>query len=334
MLADWDGLVRRVGALALATATLLGLPATSAMAQSKGYPDRPVKILFGYAPGGGADIIARLMADNLHETLNHAVIVDNRPGASANIAAQAAAHAAPDGYTLFFGTSAEIAINKQVMKDMGFDPDTDFAPIVLGFNVPLALVVGAKSPYKTLNDLIEDARRNPGKLNYASSGSGSPGHLAGEMLALRTKTTMTHVPYKGGGPALTDVIGGHVDFYFSSLNSVTQHVKAGTLRILALSSLKRSPLVPEIPTVAELMLPGFDFTIWGGLFAPSKTPAEIITLLNRDVNLAYQKPEVKARLNAEGSEAAANTPEQFAAFVKSEIAKYAIVVKEVGYKGQ
>jgi len=315
-------------------ALLLAIVADAAFAQSKDYPDRTIKMLFGYPPGGGADVIARLCAESLHDGLHQPVIVENRAGATGNIAAQAAAHAAPDGYTIFFGTAAEIAINKQVMKDMGFDPDTDFVPVVLGFNVPLALVVSTKSSYTSLAQLIDDAKRNPGKINYASSGSGTPGHLAGEMLAFRTGTRMTHVPYKGGGPALTDIIGGHVDFYFAALNSVLPHVKAGTLRVLALSSAQRSPLVPEIPTVAELAAPGFDFTIWGGVFAPVKTPPDIVMTLNRVVNEAYRRPEIKARLNAESSEATPNTPQQFADFVKKEVAKYSQVVKEAGYTGQ
>ncbi|HEV8502439.1 MAG TPA: tripartite tricarboxylate transporter substrate binding protein [Casimicrobiaceae bacterium] len=308
----------------------LALPAAAQTA----YPDHTVKMLFGYPPGGGADIIARLCAESLREGLHQPVIVENRPGATGNIAAQAAAHAPADGYTIFFGTAAEIAINKQVMKDMGFDPDTDFVPVVLGFNVPLALVVSSKSPYHSLADLIDAAKKHPGTINYASSGSGTPGHLAGETLAFRTGTRMTHIPYKGGGPALTDIIGGHVDFYFAALNSVVPHIKAGTLRVLALSSVRRSQLMPDIPTVAELAVPGFDFTIWGGVFVPAKTPAEVVATLNRVVNEAYRRPEVKARLNAELSEAVANSPEQFNAFVRAEIAKYAQVVKEVGYTGQ
>jgi tripartite-type tricarboxylate transporter receptor subunit TctC len=305
-----------------------------AAAQATGYPDRPVRMLFGYPPGGGADVIARIQAEVLHDALQQGVIVDNRPGATGNIAAQLAAHAPPDGYTLFFGTAAEIAINKQVTKDMGFDPDVDFVPIVMGFNVPLALVVSSKSDYRTLNDLIAAARANPGKLNFASSGSGTPGHLAGETLASRTGTKMTHIPYKGGGPALSDLMGGHVDFYFASLNSVLPLVKAGNLRALALSSPRRSQLVPDIPTVAELAVPDFDFTIWGGLFAPAKTPAGIVALLNRDINEGYRRPDIRQKLNAEGSEVADNSQEQFASFVRAEGAKYARIVKEVGYTGQ
>jgi tripartite-type tricarboxylate transporter receptor subunit TctC len=319
---------------ALALLAVPVLARTRAFAADAAYPDHAIRMLFGYPPGGGADVIARLCAESLREGLHQPVVVENRAGATGNIAAQAAARAPADGYTIFFGTAAEIAINKQVMKDMGFDPDTDFTPVVLGFNVPLALVVSTKSGYKTFADLIDAARARPGTINFASSGSGTPGHLAGEILAKRTKTRMTHIPYKGGGPALTDVIGGHVDFYFAALNSVLPHVKAGTLRVLALSSAKRSSLVPELPTVAELAVPGFDFTIWGGVFVPAKTPADIVATLNRVVNDAYRKPEIKAKLNAELSEAVANTPEEFAAFVKAEARKYAEVVKEVGYHGQ
>ena len=325
---------RKIGIVALAAALLSGVLAIPAAAQTKGYPDKPVKILLGYPPGGSADVMARLIADTLREALRQPVIVENRSGASGNIAAQAAARAAPDGYTLLFGNPAEIVINKLSMKDMGFDPDTDFVPVVRVFNIPLALVVPAKSPYHSLADLVAAARSNPGKVNYASAGSGSPGHLAGETLAFRTKTSMTHIPYKGAGPALTDVIGGHVDFYFAGLTAVVPHVKSGSIRVLALSSASRSPLLPDIPTVAELLLPGFDFTLWGGLFAQSKTPPDIIALINREANQAYRRPEVIARVNAEWSEAVQNSPAQFAAFVKSELAKYTTVVKEVGYSGQ
>ena len=307
---------------------------TPATAQPSPYPDHAIRMLFGYPPGGGADVIARLCAESLREGLQQPVVVENRAGATGNIAAQLAARAPADGYTIFFGTAAEIAINKQVMKDMGFDPDADFTPVVLGFNVPLALVVSTASKYETFADLIAAARARPGTINFASSGNGTPGHLAGEILAKRTQTRMTHIPYKGGGPALTDVIGGHVDFYFAALNSVLPHVKAKTLRVLALSSAKRSSLVPELPTVAELAVPGFDFTIWGGLFVPVKTSTDVVTRLNLVINDAYRKPEIKAKLNAELSEAVANTPGEVAAFVKAEAAKYAQVVQEVGYHGQ
>lgn len=329
----WLGPLRAIAgitALAIAAAGTLAAPA---LAQSK-YPDKPVKILLGYPPGGSADVMARLIAENFREGLKQPFIVENRAGASGNIAAQVAANAAPDGYTLLFGNPAEIVINKLSMKDMGFDPDADFVPVVRVFNIPLALVVPAKSPFQSLGDLIAEARKNPGKVNFASAGGGSPGHLAAETLAFRTKTKMTHVPYKGAGPALADVVGGHVDFYFAGLTAVVPHLKAGTIRVLALSSAARSPLLPEIPTVAELAVPGFDFTLWGGIFAHAKTPPDIIALLNKEANQAYRRPEVKARLNSEWSEAVENTPAQFAAFVKSEVAKYQTVVKEVGYTGQ
>ena len=208
---------RRVvcGIGAFAASSLLASISHRAVTQTTAYPSRTVRILVGYSPGGTVDAMARLIADNLREPLRQNVIVENHPGASGNIAAQTVGRAQPDGHTLLFGNPAEMVINKFMMKDMGFDPDVDFAPVVLVFNVPNVLVVPANSPYKTLDELLDDARRNPGKVTYASAGNGTPGHLAGETLALRAKAPMVHVPYKGGNPALTDVIAGHVNFYFA-----------------------------------------------------------------------------------------------------------------------
>lgn len=323
--------VIRVLALLFALCAAINAPFASAQAS---YPDRQIRLLIGYPPGGGADVMARIVAEALREGLDQPVVVENRPGATGNIAAQVVVRAPADGYTLFFGTSGEIAINRLVMKDVGFDPSTDLVPVVLGFNVPLALVVPGNSPFKSLADPVAFAKQNPGKLNFASSGSGTPGHLAGELLAVRTHTKMVHVPYKGGGPALTDLIGGRVDFYFAALNSVLPLVKAGTLHVLALSSATRSRLVPDIPTVAELPLPAFDIRLWGGVFAPAKTPPEIITRLNQVAIDAYHRPDVKAKIDAQMSEIPDNSPAQFGALVKSEMANYAAIVKEVGYVGQ
>jgi tripartite-type tricarboxylate transporter receptor subunit TctC len=325
-------IVRNIGTLA--AGSLLQGVAGPLFAQNEPYPNKPVRILLGYPPGGSADVMARLIADNLRQGLRQSFIVDNRPGASGNIAAQQTVHAPADGYTLLFGNPAEMVINKLIMKDMGFDPDTDFVPVVRVFNIPLALVVPAKSPYKNLADLIAEARRNPRKITFASAGSGSPGHLAGEALALKGKAPMTHVPYKGAGPALTDVMGGHVDCYFAGLTAVVPHLKAGAIRVLALSSVNRSRLMPDIPTVAETLIPGFDFTLWGGLFASAKTPPDIVALLNREANQAYSRPEVQARMSSEQSEAVPNTPAQFDAFVKREAEKYRQIIKDIGYTPQ
>ena len=249
-------------ACALSAASWLSGYGPTALAQSNNYPNKVVRIMLGYAPGGSADVMARLIAEYLSNSMKQSFIVENRPGASGNIAVQQVARAPADGYTLLFGNPAEMVINKIIMKDLAFDPDADFVPVVQVFNIPLGLVVPAKSPYITFNDLVEDARRNPKKLTFASAGGGSPGHLAGEALALKGKAPMTHVPYKGAAPALIDLIGGHVDCYFPGLTAVAQHIKSGAVRLLALSSANRSNLFPDTPTVSELLLPGFDFTLF------------------------------------------------------------------------
>ena len=189
------------------------------------------------------------------------------------------------------------------------------------------------SPFKNFAELVEEARRNPKKVTFASAGGGSPGHLAGEALALKGRAPMTHVPYKGAAPALVDVIGGHVDCYFSGMTAVAQHIKSGAVRLLAVSSAQRSSLFPDTPTVAELMIPGFDFTLWGGLFAVARTPPEIVRLLNAEANLAYARPDFKIRIQREQSDVIVNTPEQFAAYIKSQGEKYRQIIKDIGYTG-
>ena len=318
-------------ACALSAASWLSAYGPTALAQSNNYPNKVVRIMLGYAPGGSADVMARLIAEYLSNSMKQSFIVENRPGASGNIAVQQVARAPADGYTLLFGNPAEMVINKIIMKDLAFDPDADFVPVVQVFNIPLGLVVPAKSPYKTFNDLVEDARRNPKKLTFASAGGGSPGHLAGEALALKGKAPMTHVPYKGAAPALIDLIGGHVDCYFPGLTAVAQHIKSGAVRLLALSSANRSNLFPDTPTVSELLLPGFDFTLWGGLFAATKTPNDIVKTLNFEANQAYARPDFQARSTREQSDVIRNTPEQFAAYIKSQSEKYSQIIKDIGY---
>lgn len=314
----------------LAIAPLLSAAPGAAWAQPAKYPTNNVRILVGYSPGGTADVMARLIAENLQTALGENVIVENRPGASGNIAAQQVSRATADGHTLLFGNTAEMAINKYLMTDMGFDPDTDLTPVALIFSITHAITVPVKSPYKTLMDLVEDARRTPGKVRFASAGTGTPGHLAGEALARKTKTSMVHVPYKGGSQALTDVIGGHVDCYYAGLTAAMPHVRAGTIRILAVTSLKRVSAAPEIPTVVEQGVPDFDFPLWGGLFAPARTSPDVIGALNREVNKAFDRPNVRAQIAAQFSEIAQLSPDQFGAFVKSQSAKYRDIIKEIG----
>jgi tripartite-type tricarboxylate transporter receptor subunit TctC len=312
-------------------AACVALPAPL-FAQSQGFPSRPVRVLLGYTPGGTADIVARILADKLTGALGQPVVVENRPGASGNIAAQLAAKSAADGYTLLLGATAEMAINRHVMKEMGFNPESDFAPVALGFHVPLALLVPAKSPYASLKDLLDGARREPGKLTFANSGSGTPGHLAGELLTRREKVTMTQVPYKGGAPAMTDLIGGRVDAYFLSIPGAMPHVRSGNVRLLAVSTARRSATVPGAPTIAELGIAGFEFSLWGGFFVPAGAPAKVVARLNREIVQALMQADMRARMAHEGSDVVATTPAEFGRFVQAESRKYAEILKAINYK--
>ena len=290
-----------------------------------------MRVLLGYSAGGTADTMLRLVGDKLSTATGQPFIVENKPGASGNIAARQAAAAQADGYTLLFGNTAEIAVNKYIMKNVGFDAAADLMAVAKIYDVPLILVVSSKKPYQNLGDLIAAARKPDSNITFASAGTGSPGHLAGEMLGKQSKVQMTHVPYKGAAPALIDVLAGRVDCYFSGITAVNQHLKAGTARALAVSSQKRSRFAPDLPTVSELINADFDFTLWGGLFAPTGTPANVIAILSEQVNRVLSLPEVRARIENEGSEATPGSPEQFSAFVKKQSSIYGQVVKDVNY---
>jgi tripartite-type tricarboxylate transporter receptor subunit TctC len=307
----------------------LALPA-AALAQS--FPAKPVRILLGYSTGGTADNLGRVVAERLAARLGQGVVIENRPGASGNIAALAVAKAVPDGYTLLFGNTAEMAINKHLMKDMAFNPDADFAAVALIHNVPLGLIVSAKSPYGSLKDLLDQARAAPGRLSFANSGNGSPAHLASEMLMSRSGAKLIQIPYKGAAPAMIDLIGGRVDAYFLGIPAVMPHVKSGNVRLLAMSTAKRAAVAPEVPTVAELGVAGFDFSLWGGIFAPAATPREVITRLNTEIVHVLTQPEMKAQLAREGSEVLETTPESFARFVHGESRKYGGILREIDFK--
>jgi tripartite-type tricarboxylate transporter receptor subunit TctC len=316
--------------LALLASLLVLLP--SAGAQERAYPSKPLRILLGYTPGGTADIVARLVAEKLTLAFGQPVVVENRPGASGNVAAQAASKATPDGHTMLLGATAEIAINRHVMKDMGFNPERDFAPIALGFQVPLALLVPANSPHASLKDMLESARREPGKLTFANSGNGTPGHLAGEMMALKARVKITQIPYKAATLAITDLVGGRVDAYFLSIPGALPLARNGRVRLLGVSTLRRSSSAPETPTIAELGIAGFDFVLWGGFFAPAATPRGIVQRLNHEIVQALTQPELQARLATEGSEAVRTTPEEFGRFVQAESRNYAGIIRQIDYK--
>lgn len=297
-------------------------------AAAQSWPQKPIRIVLGYSTGGTADNLGRMMTEKLSAALGQSVLIDNRPGASGNIAAQIVSKAPADGYTILFGCTAEMSINQHLMKDMGFNADTDFVPIVLTHNVPLGLIVSAKSPYQSVKDLIEAAKREPGKLSFANSGTGSPAHLAVEMLTLRSGTNMVQVPYKGAAPALVDLLGGRIDAYFLGLPGVMPQVKSGNVRLLAVSTTQRAGSLPDMPTVGEQTgIAGYNFSLWGGFLAPVGTPAEVIARLNKEVLEVITQSEMRARMAAEGSDVVRTTPQEFGRFVQTESKKYADVAK-------
>jgi tripartite-type tricarboxylate transporter receptor subunit TctC len=304
-----------------------GLVAFSSPSWAQAYPHRAVRLIVPYAPGGTGDIVARLIADKLSAALGQSVVVENRAGASGAIGTQAVVAAAADGHTLLLGQTGEIAINPHWSKTAGYDPDKDLMPVALATTVPLALVVPGKAAYSTVADMLKASAARP--LAFASAGIATPGHFAGEVLKLKTKSNINHVPYKGAGPALNDLLGGHVDMFFSGFPAAIPHVKAGTLKLLAVSSGKRSGVAPDVPTVADAAaIPGFDITLWQGFFAPRGTPNEVVARLNAEINRIIVDPEVKQKLLEAGADVTPIAMDQFAAFVKQEGAKFQGIIKD------
>ena len=304
---------------------------SSSLAHAQAYPDRPIRIVVPYAAGGAVDIVARTVGQPLGEALKQPVIGDNRPGASANIGMEMAAKAKPDGYTLLMASNG-IATNMALFPSLAFDGQRDFAPVARIGYAPLVIVVPASSPAKSLKDLIAMAKAEPGKLTYASAGNGSSGHLAGELLKSTAKIDVLHVPYKGGAPAITDLLGERISFMPINPVEVLPHIRAGRLRALAVASDKRFPLLPEVPTASEAGLPGYEATVWWGLVAPATTPQVIVHQLNAETNKALADPSVVGRLNELGVILTPGTPEQFAAFVKSQTELWAGVIKSAGIR--
>ena len=322
---------RRFALGSIASAVVLGaglLGGTSALAQA--YPTKPVTIIVPFAAGGTTDILARIIGQALTAELGQSVVVDNRAGAGGNIGGQAAAKAAPDGHTLFMGTVGTHAINASLYKKMPFDPVKDFAPLTRVANVPNLLVANPAQPYKSVKDLIAYAKANPGKVNFGSSGNGSSIHLSGELFKSLAKVDMQHVPYKGSAPAVTDLLGNQIDIMFDNMPSAIQHVRSGSLVPLAVTTAKRSPELPNVPTIAEAGVPGYEATSWFGMFAPAGTPAPVLAKLNAAIVKVLAQPDVKKKINEQGAEVYSETPEQFAAFIQAESVKWGKVVKESG----
>jgi tripartite-type tricarboxylate transporter receptor subunit TctC len=315
----------------VAAAVLAGVALIASPASAQSFPSRTVHLIVSYAPGGTGDIVARLISDRLAAALGQSVVVENRAGASGSIGAQSVVSAAPDGHTLLVGQPAEVAINPHWIKGLTYDPDKDLQPVALATIVPLALVIPGTAPYSTLPDLLKAAATRP--ITFASAGTGTPGHFAGELLKLRTRSDMTHVPYKGAAPALNDLLGAHVDFFFSGFPAAVAQVKAGTLKLIAVSTAKRSPAAPEIPTVAEAAgLPDFDISLWQGVFAPRATPKDVVTRLNAEINKIITEPDVRAKLRDDGADVVPLSVDQFTDFVRVESEKYLAIIKDSGVK--
>lgn len=311
--------------------SLLLLVATTIFAPcaAQTYPDRPVRFVVPWAAGGGTDIFARVIAEKLHQSMGQPFVVENRAGASGNIGAAFVARATPDGYTIMLATIT-LATNPALYKNMEFDATKDFVPITLIAGVPHMLVVNPSVPAKNVKELIALAKQKPGKLNYSSAGIGSPFHIAAELFKETADVNIVHVPYKGGAPAILDAVGGQVDMSFANLVAVLPMVKSGQLRALAVTSAKRSSAAPDVPTMAEAGLPGYDFSSWFGVLAPAGTPHDIIVKLNKEIIKALKDPDVEKQLTEQGADLIASTPEEFDSYLKSETTKWGKVIRAAG----
>lgn len=302
----------------------------STVSQAAGYPERPVTIVVPFAAGGASDVLGRQIGKQLEGALGQNFVVDNRTGAGGTVGAASAARAAPDGYTLVMGTNASHAIAATIHRSLRYDPLKDFVPITLVAHVPQVLMVHPSLPVSNVQELIAFARKNPGKLNFSSAGNGTPGHLGMELFKMMTQVDMMHVPFQGGNPALLALTGGQVQVLADNVNSALPMIKAGKVKAIAVTSAKRSGALPELPTIAEQGVPGFDSGSWFALFAPTNTPTAIVSRLNNEVIKALDNPSVRAALAAQGAEPAAGTPEALTQLVRADMAKWGGVVKQIG----
>jgi tripartite-type tricarboxylate transporter receptor subunit TctC len=307
-------------------------PGYEASAQS--FPNRPVRIIVAFPPGGGTDIVARIMGPRLAEIWGQQVIVENRAGASGVIGTEVAARSAPDGHTLFLGTMGNLTVNQYLYPKMPVDPLRDLAPLTQVVAVHFVMVSHPSLPVKTVKELIALARARPGQINYSSSGPGGAPHLGVELFKSMAKINLVHIPYKGSGPSFADLIGGQVSLTCDSLLQALPYIKAGRLNALAVLGAKRSPLLPDTPTVAESGVPGYELTNWFGLVLPAATPRELVAGLYRDVAKVLQQPEVRNRLVDMGADVVASSPEQFGAFMRAEITKWAKVIKDAQIRAE
>jgi tripartite-type tricarboxylate transporter receptor subunit TctC len=296
------------------------------------YPTHPIRLILGYPPGGASDAVARPLAVAVGARLGQSIVIDNRPGAGGNIAGELAARAAPDGYTWFLGNNGILATNQALYERMPFEALKDFATVVLVGSQPSVLVTHPSLPVASVRELIALAKAKPGQLNYASPGTGTAGHLTGELFKAVTHVNFVHIPYRGGGPAVIDLVAGQVQFMFATAASVIPQVQSKRLRALAVTSLKRSPSMPELPTVDESGVARFEAITWHGIVVPAATPPAIVERINAEFNRALATAEMKERLSAQGVEARGGTPAEFSAYLKSEIPKWSKVVRDSGAK--
>jgi len=313
-------------------AIVASLVAVSTAFAADPYPTRPIKMIVGFAPGGGTDLTARPVAQKMSELLGQQVIVENRPGAAGNIATEQVARAAPDGYTILMGTIAALAINPSLYGNLKFDPEVDFAPVIQVVDATNVLAVHPSVQASTVKELIALAKQK--SLSAGSSGIGATGHLAIELFNVMAGVKLVHVPYKGGGPAMTDLVGGQVQLIFATTASAIPQIKAGRIKGIAVTTAKRSALMPELPTISEAGLSGFDANNWYGIVVPAKTSRAIVDQLNAEVTKILHMPDVKATLFNQGLDPAPGTPEQFGAYIRSERIKWAKVIKESGAKAE
>jgi tripartite-type tricarboxylate transporter receptor subunit TctC len=299
---------------------------------AQAWPTKPVHIVAPYPAGGTSDILARMLGQKLSEIWGQSIIVDNKPGANGNVGADFVAKAAPDGYTLLLCDVGALAISPSVYTSLPFDPNRDFAPVTMVAYSPHILAVNPEVPVRSVKELIDLAKAKPGKLNYAASSVASAPHLAGIDFATRAGITWAYIPYKGGAQAITDVIGGQADVLFNGMLATYPHVKSGKLRILAVSSANRMSAIPDVPTVAESGVPGFETGSWQGVLAPPRTPREVVSKINADFSRVLNTPEIREKLSAQGAEVRVNTPEAFAVFLREETARWAKVVSANGVK--
>ena len=315
--------------VAAAAAVALALPTASVLAQAA-YPNKPIRLIVPFPPGGGTDMIARTVAQKLADQNKWSVIVDNRPGAGGNLGVDATAKSAADGYTLVMGQTSNLAINPSLYAKLPYDPIKDLVPVALVSSSPIVMAAPANSPFKSYADVVAAAKGKPDALTLGYSGNGTVAHLAGELAEDAAGIKLRHIPYKGAAQAMTDLVGGQIDLYMSSVPTLLGQVRNGKLKVIAITSAKRSPQLPDVPTLAESGYKGFEAVTWFGILAPAGTPAPIVAQLNKAINAALQQPDVADKLRSEGGDVLGGTAEQFSQLLKAEVPRWAKIVKDSG----